>query len=94
MTVCLTMINIEGSMANTDYRTCVLDCGPNKNCQSDTCCPASNVTEVQFISSNFNSVSQNSFNLPQNNTCNTSKNEQDNLPNNDVHINLSKISGS
>ncbi|CAI2730206.1 unnamed protein product [Schistosoma spindalis] len=86
--------NIEGSIANTDYRTCVLDCGPNKNCQSDTCCPASNVTEVQFVPSNFNYASQNSFNLPQNNTSNTSKNEQDNLPNNDVHINLSKISVS
>ncbi|CAH8539068.1 unnamed protein product [Dicrocoelium dendriticum] len=23
-----------------DYGKCVLDCGPNKNCQSDTCCPA------------------------------------------------------
>lgn len=23
-----------------DYSKCVLDCGPNKNCQSDTCCPA------------------------------------------------------
>uniref|UniRef100_A0A3Q0KHC1 Putative cation efflux protein/ zinc transporter n=1 Tax=Schistosoma mansoni TaxID=6183 RepID=A0A3Q0KHC1_SCHMA len=86
--------NIEGSTANTDYRTCVLDCGPNKNCQSDTCCPASNVTEVQFVPSNLHSASQNSFNLLQNNTSNTSKNEQDNLPNNDVHINLSKISGS
>ncbi|GAA34451.2 Zinc transporter 1 [Clonorchis sinensis] len=25
-----------------DYQTCVLDCGPNTNCQSDTCCPAPN----------------------------------------------------
>ncbi|KAA0197083.1 Cation efflux protein: zinc transporter [Fasciolopsis buskii] len=25
---------------NIDYQACVLDCGPNKGCQSDTCCPA------------------------------------------------------
>ncbi|CAH8519682.1 unnamed protein product [Schistosoma turkestanicum] len=93
--------NIEGSTENTDYLTCVLDCGPNKNCQSDTCCPASNalpanVTAVQFIPSNGNSTSQNSFNLLQDTSSNTSKNNnQTNLPNNDdVHINLSTNSDS
>ncbi|KAF6780267.1 hypothetical protein AHF37_00236 [Paragonimus kellicotti] len=30
----------EESSREVDYQACVLDCGPNKNCQSDTCCPA------------------------------------------------------
>ncbi|THD28257.1 Cation efflux protein: zinc transporter [Fasciola hepatica] len=30
----------EQVSADIDYQACVLDCGPNKNCQSDTCCPA------------------------------------------------------
>ncbi|KAH8871189.1 Zinc/cadmium resistance protein isoform 1 [Schistosoma japonicum] len=79
--------NIEGSTTNTDYLTCVLDCGPNKNCQSDTCCPASNIpppnaTAVQFCPSNVHSASQNSFNLIQNG--------MGNLPSNDVHIDISQ----
>ncbi|CAH8549127.1 unnamed protein product [Heterobilharzia americana] len=57
----------------SDYLTCVLDCGPNKNCQSDTCCPASgvspapNITTLQSIPLNMYSTSQNSFNLMPNN---------------------------
>ncbi|VDQ04074.1 unnamed protein product [Trichobilharzia regenti] len=48
----------EGSPS--DYLTCVLDCGPNKNCQSDTCCPASNVSASQPMPLNALSASQNS----------------------------------
>lgn len=36
--------NPEDLSGEIDYQACVLDCGPNKNCQSDTCCPASAIS--------------------------------------------------
>ncbi|CAH8857147.1 unnamed protein product [Trichobilharzia szidati] len=74
----------EGSPS--DYLTCVLDCGPNKNCQSDTCCPASNAVTSQSIPLNALSASQNSVDPVLNNA---SKYEQNNSPDRDVRLTLS-----